>query len=376
MDDRKRPIRGLWRRNGKFIARIKVETDTGQPVNKWVALEALTVGAAKDELSSLKVERNEKRLRPLGRSPKFSDYMTETYWSRLAGSGKKPRTIRTERAHLNRWVKAIGQLPLDKIRTHHVTSALHQLKEDGLSNRTRNVSLVCLRGVLKEARLDGHLKTLPVEGIPWQRVDSKPRALMTSQEIDLFCRASMVATKNGQEFADYVRLMAYCGAREQEAIKIQWADVDFERGLLTVGSDADTKNREGRHVDFNPSLEALLKEMHERRAPDSRWLFPSPQRGERDEHAKTFRESRQLTRDLAGAVCLECCKLSFGAGVEKCGHCGGTRLERREHVLPDKLRKFGFHDCRHHFISYSVMAGIDFMTIARWVGHKDGGILD
>jgi integrase len=39
------------------------------------------------------------------------------------------------------------------------------------------------------------------------------------------------------------------------------------------------------------------------------------------------------------------------------------------------LDKFGFHDCRHHFISFAVMSGIDYMTIARWVGHKDGGIL-
>jgi integrase len=39
------------------------------------------------------------------------------------------------------------------------------------------------------------------------------------------------------------------------------------------------------------------------------------------------------------------------------------------------LPQFGFHDCRHHFISYCVMSGIDYMTIARWVGHKDGGVL-
>ena len=39
------------------------------------------------------------------------------------------------------------------------------------------------------------------------------------------------------------------------------------------------------------------------------------------------------------------------------------------------LANFGFHDCRHFFISMCVMSGIDFMTIARWVGHQDGGIL-
>jgi hypothetical protein len=30
---------------------------------------------------------------------------------------------------------------------------------------------------------------------------------------------------------------------------------------------------------------------------------------------------------------------------------------------------------RHYFISHCVMAGIDYMTIAIWVGHRDGGAM-
>jgi integrase len=76
-----------------------------------------------------------------------------------------------------------------------------------------------------------------------------------------------------------------------------------------------------------------------RRAPDSEWLFPSPQRGNADRAAKTFRETLLIARKAAG------------------------------------VPKFGFHDCRHFFISMCVMSGIDFMTIAKWVGHQDGGVL-
>lgn len=47
------------------------------------------------------------------------------------------------------------------------------------------------------------------------------------------------------------------------------------------------------------------------------------------------------------------------------------RLARKAAGMP----QFGFHDCRHLFVSFAVMAGIDFMTIARWCGHKDGGVL-
>jgi integrase len=68
-------------------------------------------------------------------------------------------------------------------------------------------------------------------------------------------------------------------------------------------------------------------------------FFPSPQRAPRDEHAKSFRESLKIARKAAG------------------------------------LESIGFHDLRHYFCSVCVMAGIDFMTIATWLGHKDGGIL-
>jgi integrase len=79
--------------------------------------------------------------------------------------------------------------------------------------------------------------------------------------------------------------------------------------------------------------------MQKRKAPDSQWLFPSPQRGDKDIRAKTFRESLKLVRKKAGM------------------------LDR------------AFHDMRHHFCSYAVMSGVDFMTIAEWVGPRDRGML-
>jgi len=375
-DNRKHAIRGLWRRNGKFVARITVEDDAGRKAVKWVPLKAETAAGAQEEFRTLLVERGEDRLRHIGRCPKFSDYVEQTYESRLATSGKKPDTMVTEHVHLNQLRESVGHLSLDKIRPYHVTGHLQKLKERGKANRTCNLALVVLRNVLKNAKIDGFIKSLPVDGIPWQRSEKKARRLYTREDVDLFCQAALTASKNGVQFADYVRLLALCGAREQETIKGRWADVDFEHKLLTLGADADTKNREARRVDFNAELEAHLKAMHARRAPDSQWLFPSPQRGDQDDRAKTFRESLLLTRAVSGCICQDCKQITFGKETPKaCPQCQSKRLEHKEQVLPDHFQKFGFHDCRHHFISYAVMSGIDFMTIARWVGHKDVGIL-
>ena len=130
--------------------------------------------------------------------------------------------------------------------------------------RMCNLALVVLRNVLKNARMDGFIKNLPVEGIPWQRSEKKARRLHTREDVDQFCQAASVGSKNGAELADYFRLLALCGAHEQETIKLRWADVDFEHKLLTIGVDADTKNREARHVDFNSELESHLKAMQAR----------------------------------------------------------------------------------------------------------------
>jgi len=376
VDNRKHAIRGLWRRNGKFLARITVEDDAGRKAVKWVPLEAATAAEASQELDKLLVERSEDRMRHIGRCPKFSDYVAQTYEQRLATSGKKRDTIVTEHGHLKQLCQSIGHLPLDRIKPYHVTGHLQKLKQRGKANRTCNLALVVLRNALKSARVDGYIKDLPVEGIPWQRTEKKARRLYSREDIDLFCQAVPAASKNGVEFADYIRLLSLCGAREQETIKLGWAGVDFEHKLLTIGADADTKNREARRVDFNAELETHLKAMRDRRAPDSQWLFPSPQRGDQDARAKTFRESLLLTRAVPGCICQDCKQISFGRETPKaCPQCHSTRLEARERALQEHLQRFGFHDCRHHFISYAVMSGIDFMTIARWVGHKDGGIL-
>ena len=358
------------------MARITVEDEAGRKAVKWVPLEAETAADAQEKFRTLLVERGEDRLRHIGRCPKFSDYVEKTYEKRLAASGKKPDTLVTEHVHLKQLRASVGHLSLDKIRPHHVTGHLQKLKERGKANRTCNLALVVMRNVLKNARIDGFIKTLPVDGIPWQRSEKKARRLYTRPDVDLFCQAAVNASRNGAEFADYVRLLALCGAREQEMIKVRWTDVDFDHKLLTIGADADTKNREARRVDLNAELETHLKAMHARRAPDSKWLFPSPQRGEKDEHAKTLRESLLLTRAALGWFCHDCKGVKFSEESPKtCPHCQSTRLEYKDKVLPDHLQRFGFHDCRHHFISYAVMSGIDFMTIARWVGHKDGGIL-
>ncbi|MGP8199543.1 MAG: hypothetical protein ACLQU4_08600, partial [Limisphaerales bacterium] len=63
LDGRKQPIRGLWERNGKYIARIAVEDSDGMKRTHWVPLVgAETVPQAQEKLKALHVDRTRNAL--------------------------------------------------------------------------------------------------------------------------------------------------------------------------------------------------------------------------------------------------------------------------------------------------------------------------
>lgn len=375
-DSRKRRVRGLWQRNGRYYANLTVCDDLGKKSSRFVPLSGTGLGEAKADYDRLRVERDDDRLRPLGLTPKLSDYFTDSYTKQLNATGKRTSTVDKETGCLGKWCEKLGHLRLNKIRPHHINRVLTDLSEEEYSGRSINLYLIAFRGLIKAAARDGHIKPpLPYEGLQWQRVDQKSRQLYTPAEIEQFCELALQATGNGRQFVDYIRFMQYSGARRSEALRVKWQHVDLNRGTLTVGAEGDSKNRQPRVQDLNPNLEAHLRDMETRKQPDSEWLFPSPQRGNADKPAKTYMESLRLVRNTTGIVCADCKRWTAGEDVAACSHCKSKRIEKKDHLLSPKLRKFAFHDLRHFFISFAVMAGIDFMTIAGWVGHKDGGIL-
>ncbi|HEX3718581.1 MAG TPA: tyrosine-type recombinase/integrase [Verrucomicrobiae bacterium] len=342
LDKRKHAIRGLWERNGRYYAQISVEDAvTGVKRVKRVPLEgAATNAQAVAKFQELLVQRAKGTLPVLHRTPKFVDYAEQYFqYYEQVKDAKRASTLYTERIAINHWSEHLGQVRLDKITRALVNGYIAKRQALGMTGRTVNLEVTCFRNVMKRAIDDNIIQRLPTENLRPLKWTPKKRELVTPAEIEKLCDSALKTSRNGQEFSDYIRLMAYCGARMSESLRLRWSDVDWNQRQLTIGSDGLSKNHKARVVDFNPQLEAVLKDMLSRKAPDTAWLFPSPQRGGGDRAAKTFRESLLIARKEAG------------------------------------VPKFGFHDCRHFFISMCVMSGIDFMTIAKWVGHQDGGIL-
>ena len=338
LDSRKRKIPGLWQRDNSYYAQIRADLGDGRTAPRRFALQASNLDEAKGELERKRTERRDGKLPQRGLRPTFEDFARE-YLASATHSHKKDRTQDSERLALNRWVSHLGGVRIDKITSAHIHRYRDKRLESGVSARTVNLDTIAFRNVLKLARE----RELIVESPVVQQLKQKPsprKPLLTREQFERLLSTIPAATvKNGVLLRFYLRFLALTGAREQETLAVRWADVDFMREIVTIGAGGVAKNHRERDVDFSPELRALLREMEAARPPDSSWLFPSPQRGAKDKAAETLRESLLLVREKAG------------------------------------LPKVGFHDLRHFFASHCVMAGLDFMTIASWLGHSDGGIL-
>ncbi len=373
-DSRNRRVSGLCTRNGRFYAVLWADRGDGRkgvrrfPLTDEAGEPIRTLTAAKAALDSLKARRQEDKLPVAGRRPLFTDFAKD-YLAMASTRAKKSGTLENETQALSRWTAHLGGFRLDAIKTPIVKSYVElRQRADGCklagkqyktaSGRTVALELIALRNVLRAAEDAGHLSELP-RFPKIEKVAPPRRALISPTQLDTLlagCTAKKEdgtpVTKNGEQLRDFLCFLAFTGAREQAGLRVRWAHVDFEGGRVfigapddfeaatfTIGTGGTSKNGGSRALDFNPQLESLLREMHARRAPDSSFVFPSPQRGEKDIAAKSLRESLKAVR---------------------------------AHL---KLPDFGFHHLRVYFISYAVMNGIDFMTIAKWVGHRDGGVL-
>ena len=244
-DSRKRKVPGLWLRGERYYAQLRVDLGNGRTAPRRLPLVATTLDGARGELERKKTERRDGRLPRTGHRPKFGDFARE-YLASPTLAAKKTRTQNSERQAIGRWVQHLGEVRLDKITPAHIFGYRDKRLASGTSARTVNLDVIALRNVLKLAREREHIERLP----EFQQLRQKPspkKSLLTKEQFaSLTAAANANTTKNADLFRLYLRFLALTGAREKEALAVHWADVDFEREVVTIGSGGVAKNHKSR----------------------------------------------------------------------------------------------------------------------------------
>lgn len=133
--------------------------------------------------------------------------------------------------------------------------------------------------------------------------------------------------------AEFVEFLAYTGMRTGEAKWVRWSHCDFAKGEILVVGDPKTatKNGEIRRVPMIPAARALLERMQQQRPP----------RNKTDKVLLVNEAQKAMNRAFS----------ELG------------------------MSPFTHHDLRHLFATRCIESGVDVPTVAKWLGHKDGGAL-
>ena len=199
-------------------------------------------------------------------------------------------------------------------------------EEAGRSLGTAWTELSCLRAAINWARKTGLISLAP---FIWLPTPPKPKDRHLSKtEAQLLLRAA--ASPHMRLFV----LLALCTAgRASALLDLEWARVDFVRGLIDLRTAEQNRIKRRAIVPMNDTLRAALEEAHA--GAQTRWVIEW---------------NGQRVRSI---------KKAFGRAVAKCGW---------DDVTP--------HTLRHTAAVWMAEAGVPMSEIAQYLGHADSRVTE
>ncbi len=254
-----------------------------------------------------------------------------------------PRTVQLNELVFRLALAHFGDCYLTEI----TTAKMEKWKEvmaETYHQTTIKINLARFKASLNLAVKWGYLASSPMKGVklPPER-DSRRVDFFSVDEIH-----SLLEYIDNKDtlFASYVRFLLYTGCRRNEGIFVEWSDINYRRGIITIRSKPEagfyTKNRRPRDIPLSNKLRQVLEKIPK----DSTYLFPSYQAGPHNLSAK-FRAcvkasgiKRRLTlhylrHTFASHLAMQGRSLYIIAQL--LGHSSVTQAEIYAHLLPSKL---------------------------------------
>jgi len=289
--------------------------------------------------------RLKRRTGPLRAAMNLGEYL-QMWLGELRGSVTE-RTWETCAWHVRKLTAFIGHLELYNLTSLDLQRTITKPEELGVAHTTLLKILATLRMALDQAVAWQLIPFNPARGLLVKRKPRVKRRVLALEELFLLLDAA-----KGYRHYLALRLLAVTGMRLGELLGLKWADVDLDKGVITIRRSIDTRKRrfkpEGdetktpaaeRTIKLDPETVALLADLRKQRAKQK----VSPLR--------------------LGDT------LVFGDGVRPLGEDAIRRTLRRA-LKQAGLPRIRVHDLRHTAASVLIDAGVPVTTVAELLGHS------
>ena len=242
----------------------------------------------------------------------------------------------------------LGKIPLNQLAQKDLQQFYARLKKSGrlvrteqfgpgLSDRMVRMCHARCRSALEKAEQEGLLRINPAVGCKLPPKRGREMQVLSPEELRRF-----LIQAQAEGYYELFLLDLCTGLRRGELLALQWDDLDFKTGVLTVNKQVyEVKGQlqvsvpktkaSIRRLVLPPGVVEVLRAYRE--TVDSRWMFPSPVKEDRPMTPGAVRRRLQIILERAG------CK------------------------------KIRFHDLRHTFATLSLENGMDVKTLSAMLGH-------
>ena len=335
------------RKDGRWEGRVVIGYDEkGLPRTKNVL--AKTKRECQEKLKQLRETVTGPRTEKVRPEMPFGEWLDFWYQNYVKPQIRPTTQANYEAKIYQHIIPELGKIPLNQLAQKDLQQFYARMKTAGRLIRTeqfgkglsgsmvRGLHAAC-RSALEKAVQEELIRTNPAVGCKLPPKRGREMQVLGREELQRF-----LIQAQAEGYYELFLLDLCTGLRRGELLALQWDDLDFKTGTLTVNKQvyevkgqlqvSVPKTRASiRRLVLPPGVVEVLRAYRE--TVDSRWMFPSPVKEDMPMTPGAVRRRLQIILERAG------CK------------------------------RIRFHDLRHTFATLSLENGMDVKTLSAMLGH-------